>query len=74
MTVVGVIAGFRIPNVGLAFTVVPILVAAGVSILAVFLPGRSARTTADARIAELAAQVQQRLAVGDLATEQEPKG
>jgi hypothetical protein len=53
MTVVGVIAGLQIPNVGWVYTVVPVLVAAGVSLGAVFVPGRSARREADARIEEL---------------------
>jgi hypothetical protein len=53
MTVIGVIAGLQIPKVGLLYTVIPVLVAAGVSLGAVFVPGRSARRDADAQISLL---------------------
>jgi hypothetical protein len=54
MTVLGVIAGLQIPKVGWFYTIVPILVAALVSVVAVFVPGRSARSSADARLREMA--------------------
>jgi hypothetical protein len=53
MTGLGVIAGLQIADVGWLFTIVPIVIAALVSVLAVFAPGRKARTAADARLAEM---------------------
>lgn len=46
MAALGVVAGLQIPNTGLVYTVVPVLVAALVAIGAAFLPGRAARLEA----------------------------
>jgi hypothetical protein len=48
MTLLGIIGGLQIPNVGWLYTVVPVLVAAGVALIAAFIPGRSERAAADA--------------------------
>lgn len=48
MTFFGVVAGLQIPSVGWLYTVVPVLVAAAVALVAAFIPGRSERAEADA--------------------------
>lgn len=53
MTALGVIAGLQIRDVGWFFTIVPIVIAALVSVLAVYAPGGQARRAADARLTEM---------------------
>ncbi len=53
MTALGIIAGAQIPDVGWLFTIVPIGIAALLSVIAVFAPGRDARSAADKRLAEM---------------------
>lgn len=48
MTFLGIIGGLQIPGVGWLYTVVPVVIAAGVALIAAFIPGRSERAAADA--------------------------
>jgi hypothetical protein len=53
MTAIGVIAGLQVPDSGLVYTVVPVLIAAAVAIGSAFLPGRAARREAARALADL---------------------
>lgn len=53
MTILGVIAGLQVPNVGWVYTVGPILVAATVEGVAILALGRTARKEADARLKQM---------------------
>jgi hypothetical protein len=48
MTFFGIIGGLQIPTVGWLYTVVPVVIAAGIALVAAFIPGRSERAAADA--------------------------
>jgi hypothetical protein len=50
MTILGIIAGLQVPNVGYLYTVFPIALAAGVATVAAIVPGRTERHDADARL------------------------
>lgn len=53
MTALGLVAGLQIPDTGLVYTVIPVLLAAGVAVGTAFLPGRAARAAADVALSEL---------------------
>jgi peptidoglycan/LPS O-acetylase OafA/YrhL len=53
MTLLGIVAGLQIPNVGWLFTIVPVVISAIVAALAGLVPGRSERKDADERLREM---------------------
>jgi hypothetical protein len=53
MAILGVIGGLQISDVGWLYTVVPVLVATGIAIASMALPGRKERQAADARLTEM---------------------
>jgi hypothetical protein len=55
MTLLGIVAGLQIPDVGWLFSVVPVVISAGVAAMAGLVPGRTERKTADERLREMAA-------------------
>jgi hypothetical protein len=55
MTALGSIAGLQIPNVGYLYTVVPVVVAAVITVAVALLPGRDERKSADETLRALRA-------------------
>jgi peptidoglycan/LPS O-acetylase OafA/YrhL len=53
MTLLGIVAGLQIPNVGWLFTIFPVVISAAVAALVGLLPGRSERKEADERLREM---------------------
>jgi hypothetical protein len=53
MAILGVIGGLQIPEVGWLYTVAPVLVATGIAVASITLPGRKERHEADLRLTEM---------------------